>query len=141
MRHAWRTPRLHTAHPGCIYSTQAEHSIATDQPHPQQPLPGHPTPQGIIERIRLNNSPQISSDKVLGFKDRADAEAYMSANSETVLGAVHFVEGAGGRLEYLLQSSSTVRGGLGGVVGGGGGWWWGVLLQWRADEQGIRQQR
>jgi hypothetical protein len=46
----------------------------------------------------------------MGFETRAAAETFMHTNAETVLGAVHFVEGADGKLEYLLQSSSAVRG-------------------------------
>jgi len=44
----------------------------------------------------------------MGFQTRPEAEAYMSANAATSLGAVHFVEGVGGKLEYILQSSSVV---------------------------------
>lgn len=62
-----------------------------------------------MERIRANNNPPIPPEKVMGFASRAEAEAYMSDHLDAVLGAVHFVERAGGRLDYLLQSSSTVR--------------------------------
>jgi hypothetical protein len=62
----------------------------------------------VIKRVRANNEPPIPADKVLGFATREEAEAYMAAHGETTLGAVHFVEGPGSKLQYLLQSSSTV---------------------------------
>ncbi|KIZ04840.1 hypothetical protein MNEG_3122 [Monoraphidium neglectum] len=65
--------------------------------------------QDIVERIRINNKPEIPAEKVLGFKDRADAERYMALNRDTTLGAVHFVEQPGGQIGYLLQGSSGIK--------------------------------
>lgn len=64
--------------------------------------------QDIITRIRVNNKPEIPASKVLGFATRAAAEAYMADHLDSILGAVHFVQRAGGQLDYILQSSSTV---------------------------------
>lgn len=66
-------------------------------------------PQDIIKRIRVNNHPQIPLEKVLGFSNRADAEKYMAEQDDAILGAVHFVERPGGKLEYVLQGGSAVR--------------------------------
>ncbi|GBF93217.1 ABC transporter A family member [Raphidocelis subcapitata] len=65
--------------------------------------------QAIIERVRTRNSPPLPASKVLGFRDRSEAEAFLAANAETTLGAVHFVEGPRGRLDYVLQGSSTPK--------------------------------
>ncbi|KAI8472921.1 MAG: hypothetical protein J3K34DRAFT_383970 [Monoraphidium minutum] len=65
--------------------------------------------QDIIERVRINNRPRIPLERVLGFKDRGDAEAYLGAHRDTALGAVHFVEQPGGGLSYLLQGSSEPK--------------------------------
>jgi hypothetical protein len=72
--------------------------------------------------VRARNSPPIPASKVLGFRSRSEAEAFLAANGETTLGAVHFVEGPKGRLDYILQSSSTV----GGRRWAGGGCWAGL---------------
>jgi hypothetical protein len=68
-----------------------------------------PRPQDIIERIRINNDPPIPTEKIFGFSTRAEAEAFVSENVNFVMGAVHFVEGPGARLDYVLQGSSRVR--------------------------------
>ena len=62
----------------------------------------------VIERVRLNNAPEIPAGRVAGFATRAEAEAFLAANAETAMGAVHFSEGAKGQLRFLLQASSTV---------------------------------
>ncbi|KAI8468323.1 MAG: hypothetical protein J3K34DRAFT_523031 [Monoraphidium minutum] len=70
---------------------------------------GNRVVQQIIERIRKHNVPEIPAGKVLGFPDRNAAEEFMAVHKDTVLGAVHFVEGRDGVLQYLLQSSSAPK--------------------------------
>ena len=76
--------------------------------NPCAAAPGCARAQDVVERIRINNRPEIPLDKVMGFANRADAEDYMAANLDNVLGAVHFINRPGGKLDYMLQGSSTV---------------------------------
>lgn len=45
----------------------------------------------------------------MGFASRAEADDYIQSRERYVLGAVHFIEGPGSQLRYVLQSNTTVR--------------------------------
>ena len=67
--------------------------------------------QDLVTRVRENNEPAISWDKVLGFPDRAASDKWLLENPEKALGAVHFLrDSRSGVINYILQSNSTVSG-------------------------------
>ncbi|GBF88378.1 ABC transporter A family member protein [Raphidocelis subcapitata] len=63
----------------------------------------------LIERVRANNDPPIPPERVLGMAGRNESDAWMLANGDAALGAVHFSRDARGNLQYILQSNSTVK--------------------------------
>ena len=73
--------------------------------------------QSIANNMRLNNPGRvISEDAVRGFGSIAEANSFLSAYPERVLGGVHFLLDAnapspppGPGLDYVLQVNSTVR--------------------------------
>ena len=65
--------------------------------------------QAIIAGVKARNEPPIPDDRVLGLRDRAAADAYLLAHPDGALGAVHFSRGAGGALQYVVQSNSTTK--------------------------------
>lgn len=73
--------------------------------------------QSIANNMRLNNPGRVISESaVQGFASIADANLFLAANPERVLGGVHFLLDAnapspppGPGLDYVLQVNSTVR--------------------------------
>lgn len=73
--------------------------------------------QSIANNMRLNNPGRVISESaVLGFPSITDANLFLAANPERVLGGVHFLLDAnapspppGPGLDYVLQVNSTVR--------------------------------
>lgn len=45
----------------------------------------------------------------MGFSSRKEADDFMQARRKYVLGAVHFLDGPGKQLQYILQSNTSVR--------------------------------
>lgn len=65
--------------------------------------------QGVIASICAANQPPIPADKVLGFPTRRQADDYLMAHPDGVLGAVHFSRSGSSSMNYIVQSNSTVR--------------------------------
>lgn len=102
--------------------------------HHNQPTPDAcpslpPSPPPVVLR-RLNPLPCRcpAAPQVEGYPDRSSIQAYLFANPDTVLAAVHFEVAPGGELEgFVLQTNTTVgrrgcvREACRGWGGGGGG--------------------
>ena len=72
---------------------------------------GDPTVEAIIERIRLNNPGRvIPADKVKSFATPDDADAWMFANPDTAISAVHFQTPLSPTvMNFGIQTNSTPK--------------------------------
>eukprot|EP00775_Hariotina_reticulata_P004500 gene4500-4753_t len=62
----------------------------------------------IVAAVLENNDPPIPFDRVLGFNTRNEADEFIQNRNVFVMGAVHFHESDTGRLQYIVQSNTTV---------------------------------
>jgi hypothetical protein len=70
--------------------------------------------EALVARVRADNAPPIPPDRVRGFGSAADVDAFLAANPQTALAAVHFRRlpadpPDGRRLAYVLQTNSSVK--------------------------------
>jgi hypothetical protein len=67
--------------------------------------------QGLVQAMMRNNPGRvIPDDRVLGFNNREEANVWLLANPDKVLGGVHFDENLGpSRIFYTIQTNSSVR--------------------------------
>ncbi|KAK9805624.1 hypothetical protein WJX72_008643 [[Myrmecia] bisecta] len=72
--------------------------------------PDTPDTQAIVAAIKANNPGRVIPDaQVKGFADRAASNAFMSADPEKVIGAVHFAVISPTNIGFTLQTNSTTK--------------------------------
>lgn len=77
--------------------------------------------EALVARVRADNAPPIPPSRVRGFGSAAEVDAFLSANPQSALAALHFrrlapADGAAGaappdgrRLAYVLQTNSSAK--------------------------------
>ncbi|DBA85756.1 TPA: hypothetical protein ACH3X1_005317 [Trebouxia sp. C0004] len=63
----------------------------------------------IVAAMRSNNSPAIPDSRTKGFGSMSEADAYLFANPQTTLGAVHFNVTDAQHISFTLQSNSSTN--------------------------------
>ncbi|DBA88907.1 TPA: hypothetical protein ACH3X2_000146 [Trebouxia sp. C0005] len=63
----------------------------------------------IVAAMRCNNSPAIPDSTTKGFGSMSEADAYLFANPQTTLGAVHFNVTDAQHISFTLQTNSSTN--------------------------------
>ncbi|KAL3149709.1 hypothetical protein ABBQ38_013538 [Trebouxia sp. C0009 RCD-2024] len=68
-----------------------------------------PAVNAIVAAMRANNSPAVPESKTMGFASMSQIDAYLYANPQKALGAVHFNTSNPQHISITLQSNSSIN--------------------------------